>query len=483
MNTWDVIVIGAGAGGLASAVELSARGKSVLVLEAGPDPGGKMGRRVVDGVEFDTGPSVLTMIDVLESVFKRGNTRLKDHLELIPTDGFRYLWPDGAKLLVHFDLDETLASVEASFGTNHADDFRGFMTYTKGIWDAAAPNFVYGDAPTMGSAVKLGVTKFRELLKIDPMRTMMGAIESRVKEPHLRDLLARYATYNGSNPWSAPATLNCIAWVELGLGCYGVKGGMFALAQALEKVAKQHHAEFRYNTRVARIMRESGRVTGVRLEDGSELKAHAVVCNADVAHLTDTLMPDLKLGGDAEPSMSGWTGVLKASRTERPSHTVLFPSRPYRQEFEDIFTHKHAPTEPTVYLCAQEKAHGRRGWEAHEPVFAMINAPAVFTQGSWEAQSEEAASRVHGRLLQAGLIEAGDEWVWTRSPDDLARTFEGSRGSIYGASSNSQFSAFQRPSNALAQVPGLYLASGSAHPGGGVPMCLLSGQAAARAIK
>jgi len=480
VKTWDVIVVGAGAGGLSSAMTLAAQGKSVLVLEAGPDPGGKMGRQVVDGVEFDTGPSVLTMTDVVRSVFEGAGQSMEDFVELIPTDGFQYLWPDGTNLTVRFELEHTLAEVEKQFGTIHAKEFQGFMAYAKEIWDAAAPNFVYGDAPTMGSAAKLGVTKFRELLKIDPMRTMGKAIQGRVTEPHLQDLLARYATYNGSHPWRAPATLNCIAWVELGLGCYGVKGGIFALASGMERAAIQAGAAFEYDAKVEEIVAERGVITGVRLVGGRFMPAKNVVCNADVAHLVTSLMPTLRgVSEPSEPSMSGWTGVLRTRRTERHSHTVLFPSCDYTQEFVDIFEHERLPTDPTVYLCAQEKAHRRSGWEEDEAIFAMINAPPV---GKGASDTRGIADKVLGRLVEFNLVDAGAEWVWTRTPEQLAHQFEGSRGSIYGASSNSQFSAFQRPPNRIREVSGLYLASGSAHPGGGVPMCLLSGQAAARAI-
>lgn len=480
MKVWDVIIVGAGAGGLSSALTLASQGKSVLVLEAGRDPGGKMGRGVVDGVEFDTGPSVLTMTDVLSSVFESAGQSMGDYVELMPTDGFRYLWPDGTDFTVRFDLEDTLAEVEQKFGTKHAGEFRAFMAYTRDIWDAAAPNFVYGDAPTMGSAAKLGVTKFRELLKIDPMRTMGKAIDSRVTEPHLRDLLARYATYNGSHPWRAPATLNCIAWVELGLGCYGVKGGIFALASGMERAAVEVGASFEYEAKVEEIVAERGQITGVKLAGGRFLPAKNVICNADVAHLVTSLMPSLKsVSEPSEPSMSGWTGVLRTKRVERHSHAVLFPSRPYAQEFVDIFDRECVPSDPTIYLCAQEKAHGRVGWQDDEAVFAMINAPPV--QGG-AADTRGVAEKIHARLLEFDLIDSNAEWVWTRTPTQLAQQFEGSHGSIYGASSNSQFSAFQRPPNRIREVSGLFLASGSAHPGGGVPMCLLSGQAAARAI-
>lgn len=479
-----IVIIGAGMGGLAAAAELAASGADVLVIEAHEDVGGKLGRAEVDGVEFDTGPSVLTMPDVVSGLFEAAGTRLEDELRLIEEDVFEYMWPDGTRLPVAFAREDTVDHVRARLGEDAAREFAEFLEYAKSIWDAAAPNFVYGDAPTVGSAMKLGVTKFRELMKIDPMRAMASSIESRVSHPKLRDILLRYATYNGSDPWSAPATLNCIAWVELGLGCYGVEGGMFELARALARVASRHGARFRMSTRVVSIVHGRGGVEAVVLDNGERIDCQHVVCNADVAHLANDLMPDSSaVSPPDEPSMSGWNAVIKARRRERPGHAVLFCERSYREEFRDIFERDRPPTEPTVYVCAQEKAHHRQGWPEHEALFVMANAPPEPIDGARDggiwANLEHI---VLGRLREHDLIEADDQVVWRRTPSDLARQFRGSRGAIYGAASNSQFAAFQRPANRVSKVSGLYLASGSAHPGGGVPLCMLSGRAAARAI-
>ena len=179
--------------------------------------------------------------------------------------------------------------------------------------------------------------------------------------------------------------------------------------------------------------------------------------------------------------MSGYNVVLRARRRHRVPHTVLFPED-YAAEFVDIFDRDRPPADPTVYLCAQEACHGRRGWQEHEPLFVMANAPPEPAEG--ERPSEvwrELRTVVARRLLGAGLIDADDGVVWERTPTDLARVFPGSRGAIYGGSSNGMMAAFQRPENTVANVPGLYLASGSAHPGGGLPLAAQSGCEAARA--
>ena len=181
--------------------------------------------------------------------------------------------------------------------------------------------------------------------------------------------------------------------------------------------------------------------------------------------------------------MSGWTGVLRARRADdRIAHTVLFPDD-YDEEFVDIFDRDRPPQSPTIYLCAQSRAHLRKGWESDEPVFVMANAPPEPAAGS---RPDELWHRLRAtaldRLRTSGLVHPDDTLVWERTPSDLARRFPGSRGSLYGAASNTRMAAFQRPPNRVSRIPGLYLATGSAHPGGGVPLCVQSGRTAARAL-
>ncbi len=217
------------------------------------------------------------------------------------------------------------------------------------------------------------------------------------------------------------------------------------------------------------------------LRAGERIGTSVVVANADPALVLGGLVKEARRR-EAAPSMSAWTAILKARRREgRAAHTVLFP-RDYAAEFRDIFDRDRIPVEPTVYLCAQERAHGRVGWAEHEAIFTMVNAPAV-SERMDERRDEKArtAEVVRQRLRAARLIDDDYDFVWTRSPSELASQFLGSRGAIYGSSSNGRTSAFLRPPNVVPEVRGLYLASGGAHPGGGMPLAATSGRLAARA--
>ena len=181
------------------------------------------------------------------------------------------------------------------------------------------------------------------------------------------------------------------------------------------------------------------------------------------------------------PSMSGATAVLRARRrAERPAHAVVFSAN-YREEARDIFERLRPPKAPTVYLCAQEKAHLREGWADDEPLFAMVNTPPIGVHNDG-ALDDDCLERGLDLARGRGLLDANDEVVWRRSARELAALFPGSAGSLYGAASNDRRAAFLRPKNAVTGIRGLYLASGSAHPGGGVPLCLQSGLLAADAL-
>ncbi|MCB9680040.1 MAG: phytoene desaturase [Alphaproteobacteria bacterium] len=487
--TAPVVIAGAGVGGLAAAVWLAAAGVPVTVLERADRVGGKAGVVTLDGVEVDTGPSVLTLPDRFEALFAAAGTSLADEVQVhAVAPACRYVYPSGLVLDVHHDPEATLASVRDALGARAADELAAFLAYARRIWDEAAPWFVLGEAPTPGVVLGLGPRAWAAVPRIDPLRSMRAGIDRHVSTPELRDLLMRFATYNGSDPRRAPATLNCIAHVELGLGVYGVQGGIAALVDALARVAVRHGAVLRCGTEVAGITCDArSRVTGVRLGDGSHLPAATVVVNADVGLLTSSWLPPHVRHGlspRTTPSTSGWTGIVRARRVpSRVAHTVVFPERPYVEEFEDLFDRDRPPEAPTVYLCAQERAHGRSGWADDEPVFVMANAPAEPIDGPrtpppWDAVQDAVMSR----LRATGLIAADDALVWTRTATGLAEAFPGSRGALYGAASNDLLAAFRRPPNRVTAVPGLYLASGSAHPGGGLPLCLQSGMAAARAV-
>ncbi len=477
-----IAVIGSGMGGLSAAISLAAKGHSVDVFEAANGPGGKAGTHTVDGCTFDTGPSVLTLPHVAESLFSDAGQNLSDSIELIQASpAFRYSYADGTRLDVHHNLSQTAESIGCSLGVDAQKEFEKFMVKAEQIWETAAPNFVYGDAPSLWSVFKLGPAKWWDLNKINGLQTMWSTLQKDISSPHLRDLLARYSTYNGSDPRQAPATLHCIAHVEMGMGGFGVKGGIQRLVIALHNLATNLGVQFHFNNPVKRIRIEQRRCTGL-LVNGEWIGADAVVVNADAELLRDTLAPESapSIPKTLTPSMSGYNLVVRTkANTERAGHNVHFP-KTYLNEFRDIFDEKKAPEEPTVYACDPTIAHAAEGWsDGTVPLFLMANVPPT---SMGEINVATLRSEILKRAEAIGWISASDSVVWERTPTELAQRFPGSHGSLYGSASHGIDAAFRRPANEVRGIKGLFLASGSAHPGGGVPLAMLSGMAASRRV-
>lgn len=478
----DVIVVGGGVGCLCAAIILGAAGLDVLLLESASTLGGKAAQIEREGIAMDTGPSVLTLPGVFESVFGAVGLRFEDEVLLHrPSPAFRYIYSDGPTLDVFHEVDRTIESVRSTLGPRAAQELADYLAHAERIWRAAEPHFVTQAAPSLQSLIGGGWAAWKSLGAIDPFRSMAQTINQKVRDPHIATLLKRYATYNGSDVRRAPGTLGCIAHVELSLGGFGVKGGMYTLVEALARALGCARVAVELNAHVTRICVTDGMVNGVQLADGRLLRARQVVFGGDAraleSGLLDTVPSRLR---PADPSMSAHTFLFKASdqREPRVAHTVIFPPR-YEQEFEDIFDHRRVPTHPTIYACDQRQCHLRASWPSHSPLFAMINAPALASDYDGGPDAELMA-QLRAGLVRQGLIAQGDACLWWRTPRDLADRFTASQGSLYGSSSNGMMAAFRRPSNTSA-VRGLFLASGSAHPGGGLPMVAQSGKLAAQA--
>jgi phytoene desaturase len=491
-RTPTVAVVGGGIGGLSSAIRLASHGVDVTLYEALDRVGGKAGIVEIDGVEVDTGPSLVTMPEVFDELLRGAGTSLDRELTLIDGMGFRYRTADGRMIDIGDAHEQTIERVRQELGERAEHEVREFLTYAARIWNVAGPRFLHGAAPSLRDFLPPRPGDLIDILRIDPLRSMQRAIDRRVQSTMLRNIFYRYATYNGSDVRSAPATLNCIAALELIGGGFGIEGGIYELVRALERTARSVGVTIHTRTPVERIVFEDRDVVGLQTRHGFE-EYDSVIANVDYGHLYHHLVDhDLKehLQAPQAPSMSAWNWIIRTERrTDRTPHEVLFP-KDYLKEFSDIFDEGRVPREPTIYVCSMEAAHRREGWSDDEALFVMVNAPAceVETDGgsssaadrsSGRPQVSELRAHVLSELRDHGVIAKSARVVWERSPGDLRSLFPGSRGAIYGSASNTKLAAFQRPSNNPPAFSGLYLCGGSAHPGGGLPLCALSGMQAA----
>ena len=487
MREGRVVVIGAGLGGLAAALDLAARGFAVTVCERAAAPGGKMREIEVAGLSVDSGPTVFTMRRVLEALFADAGLSLEDHIPTRPLAVLaRHHWPDGSTLDLFADRQASEDAICAFAGAAEARGYRELMARAGAIHRTLEPIFILAERPSpFGLAWRAGLRGLRGLARVAPFASLWSELGRHFRDPRLRQLFARYATYCGASPFSAPATLMLIAHVEQE-GVWTVDGGMHRIARALAEAARRKGAEFRYRAEVAAVLVRSGRAAGVRLASGEEIAADSVIANADHAALSTGLFgPEAAAAtaGRASPrSLSALTWSMAARVCGFPllRHTVFFSSD-YPAEFETILGRRRLPDDPTVYVCAQDRGDPTDPEpEGRERLFCLVNAPAEGdTRPPTASEIARCEERTFERLRRAGLSVTPERAVVT-GPEEFAALFPATGGALYGRALDGWAASFLRP-GARTRLPGLFLAGGSVHPGPGVPMAITSGRIAAAA--
>jgi 1-hydroxycarotenoid 3,4-desaturase len=490
MRADRIVVIGAGVGGLAAALDLAARGHEVLVLERAATPGGKMREAEVGGARLDVGPTVFTMRWVFESLFADAGAALTDHLTLHPAELLaRHAWSERERLDLFADLERSAEAIGAFAGPAEARRYREFSERAHRIYRTLERPFIRAARPSPQSLVLgAGVRGLSDLWRISPFDTLWRALGQHFHDARLRQLFGRYATYCGASPFRAPATLMLVAHVERD-GVWLVEGGMHRVAVAIERLAAVHGARFRYGAEVAAIETTGGQVAGVRLATGERLDARAVVVNADAAAVAAGFL-GRQVGGAVPPlapsarSLSAVTWALRAETEGFPlaRHTVFF-SADYAAEFDDVFRHARLPAAPTVYVCAQDRDDRGGGARGAERLLCLINAPPTGDAHSFDPSEIRACEeRTFAALARCGLqVRRQPDRTAVTTPADFDRLFPATGGALYGRASHGWMASFSRPA-VRTRIPGLYLAGGSTHPGPGVPMATLSGRAAAASL-
>jgi phytoene desaturase len=477
-----IIIIGAGLGGLAAACRLARAGFSVTVLEKNETVGGKVNFVESGGYKFDTGASLLTMRHVLEELFESCGKRLEDYLEIVPLEPIcRYFWTDGAR----FDASTNIEKTEREIAKLEPRDVAGFRRYladSKQKYEIAERTFL---AKSLNDLPKLLTLKYLpDLLKISTLKTLDKHNAAYFKSPELRQIFNRFATYNGSSPFATPATFALIPFVEFGLGAWYVRGGMYEIPRALERLAKELGVEIKTCAEVEKIAVENKTAVGV-VVNGETRSADLVVSNADAIETYRSLLKIEKFQ-NREPSCSGFV-LLLGTRRKFPqlAHHNIFFSDDYKAEFDAIFEQKIPAPAPTVYICATSRTDETQAPESHENLFVLVNAPYTSERVDWEKEKQSYRDLIVEKLESFGMegLNAAIDFEQIITPADFEKKYRANRGSIYGISSNGVFSAFMRVPNKSREIENLYFAGGATHPGGGIPLVLLSGKMAAEMIE
>lgn len=482
-----VAVIGAGLGGLAVAARLAHKGFEVTLFEKAPTPGGKASLMQLGGYRFDKGPSLMTMPHIFQRLFTDLEEDPKIHLKLKKLQILcNYFFADNTRTSIPGEREAAAERIVRDLGEKKRDVTR-FNRHIEKIYNCTSGIFLEKSLHEISTYLSAsGVRSILSLPQADIFRSLHQANSSFFSNPNTVQLYDRYATYNGSDPYQTPATFNIIPHVENAFGGWMPENGIHGITTALTELAMRKGVQFRFSERVEKILTEKRKVIGLETEQG-DYTFESVISNADVNSTYKRLLQSKESAWSRrydklQPSgsvMVFYWGV-KRNFPELDVHNILF-SKDYQEEFRQIFREKRIPDDPTIYIHITSKIIPKDAPADCENWFVLVNVP--YDQGQdWDKERKKTRSRIIQRvngLLGCdleNLIEEED--VWT--PPLIEKETGSMYGSLYGISSNTRMAAFLRQRNRSNEYKGLYFCGGSAHPGGGMPLVLLSAEITAR---
>jgi phytoene desaturase len=471
-------IIGAGVAGMASALRMAARGHEVHVFEANPYPGGKLSEIRLGAYRFDAGPSLFTMPMYVDELYDLAKPERSGPLEYERLEAVcHYFWDDGTRLVAHADPEAFAREAEARLG-EPAERLLRALRDSRFKYEATGRIFLEKSLHRADTWVSRAVARaLPKIPRLDLFASMNQVNQRIFTQPKTVQLFNRYATYNGSDPFRAPGLLNIIPHFEYHFGAFYPKGGMVDITNRIVGWAEEKGAQFHFGKKVERIEVERGRATGLWVE-GQFQPFDRVISNMDVFFTYRKLLPWQKAPERAlrqEKSSSAlifYWGVRKTF-PELDLHNIFF-SGDYAAEFAALHRGELSD-DPTVYVNITKKYEPGDAPEGTENWFTMINAP--YNRGQdWDGLIERARANIIKKLNPilgvdlASLIECEA----LLDPRSIESRTGSHLGALYGTSSNDRMAAFARHANFSGKIKNLYFAGGSVHPGGGIPLALLS---------
>ncbi|MGB0260205.1 MAG: 1-hydroxycarotenoid 3,4-desaturase CrtD [Flavobacteriaceae bacterium] len=473
------VIIGSGIGGIATAIRLACQGYKVTVFEKNPFAGGKLSSFSLGDYRFDLGPSLFTMPQFVDELFELAGENPRDHFGYKRKSvGCQYFWEDGTTLKAFGDTNAFFEEVEKQL---HVPKIRLQKYLDKAAMKYNRTKVLFLEQSLHKWQTYLSTDTLKGIAKLFAyeLETSLHKVnQKQLQEPHLVQFYDRFATYNGSDPYQTPGMMTLIQHLEQHYGTYIPDKGMVDITNSLVSLAMRKGVTFEYNTPVDRIVVENGMAVGVEV-GGKQHTADVVVSNMDVVPTYRYLLPDQKalersLRQERSSSAVIFYWGISKSFSELDLHNIFF-SEDYKAEFEAIFNKKTLSDDPTIYVNITAKDVVADAPKGKENWFVMINAPHDNGQ-NWDASVarlrkqviEKLDNRLHTDLEK--LIE--EEYIMT--PPIIAEKTHSFKGALYGAASNNRMAAFLRHPNFSRKISNLYFCGGSVHPGGGIPLCLLS---------
>ncbi len=483
------IIIGSGIAGLASAVRLARMGLEVEVYEANGYPGGKLSEFVINGFRFDAGPSLFTLPNLVTELFTLCGKNPESAFPYFQLEkSCNYFYEDGTSFSAFHDKNKFAQELSQKIQLKDSSALFHYLNKAEYRYNLTYPIFIENSLHKFKNYLNFNTVKgIINSYKLNPFGNMNRENKQLLDNPYLVQYFNRFATYNGSNPYQAPALLNMIPHLEHNIGTYFPKGGMHQITTGIFELAKEQGVTFHFNNKVKSIKTSNNKVVGIQTNDGIKY-ADIVISNADI-HTTyrqllkDTAAPEKLLQQEKSSSALIFYWGINRSFEELDLHNIFF-SNNYEEEFNSIFKLKTIYHDPTVYINITSKYKVNDAPKGCENWFVMINVPHHSGQ-HWDSLINDARNHIINklnRMLNINLQEliCAEHMLEPRTIESKTSSFG---GALYGNASNNKYSAFLRHKNFSSSIKGLYFCGGSVHPGGGIPLCLNSAKITTKIIR
>lgn len=483
-----IIICGAGIGGMVSAVYLAHKGYEVEIFEKNNKPGGKMNEFRKDGYRFDTGPSLITMPYVFSDFFKEIGRDMPDYFELTELENAcRYFWNDGTVFNSYSDIKKLYSELMIVFGETEADNFFRYLDYGKIFFELSEKSFLKDEFKIRNYLSKKGLLNISKFIS---GRSINDLSNKFFKNKKLKQLMDRFATYNGSTPYLAPQFFSIIPYVEFKFGPWFVKGGIFEIAKSLEKLCGELNVKINYGFELTDIESAGNKISKLFFNTNENELIEKKNFDILISNFTGNknLMNKEYFDND-DWSCSGFILLLgmKKEFKNLSHHNILF-SEDYEKEFIQVFEKKIPAEDMTVYISISKKDRNEDSPEGCENWFVLVNAPFLSSAFEWTSENKESYKNKIIKKIESfaeiseGRLAEHIEFCEIFTPEDFMKTYNSEHGSIYGLSSNTLYTVMKRPKNKSDRFDNLYFTGGNTHPGGGVPLCFLSGKIVSKMI-
>ncbi len=485
------VVIGAGLGGLSTAIHLARQGWRVDILESNRRSGGRMNVIEQDGFRIDMGPTMLMMPEVIEKTFEACGRDVRDYMEMSRlTPAYTMTWPDGATFAMGGSAAEMLESVRR-FAPEDADRFPALLAGMKAKYENARHNFIEQSFNSLRDMVR--PSTLRGMVQSLPLESVYKFVSRYISNERLRQAFTFQTLYLGISPYECPAIYALLPYIEMEFGVWFPKGGTIALADALERLFKELGGKIHFCTPVERVLLEGRRAVGVQSSDGRKWHADTVVCNLDVPTAYKRLLPPEIRRKHTDTALArrdyGCSGYLLYLGVKRiPStwgHNMIVLSDDYGAVLDDICVKKRLPRDPAMHVCIPTRTDPSLAPEGHDVVYILVPCPNAHADIDWRTEGPLLRERVLDKLEASGLPGLRESIVFERAytPPEFETEYGCYAGAAYsGLSPTFLQSAYFRPHSRSEEVADLYFVGASTHPGGGVPIVLTSGRLAAEEI-